>query len=154
MNRGKPLVRRTPLLARSALKAKAAPKKVVRSTGPERDVVDLVYERAQFACELCLVPVGPVRGVEHHLHHRRPRRAGGSRLADTNSAVNLLLLDPSCHEVLEVQRAAAYDGGWLLHAGQDPAAVPVLIGAERWLYLTVDGRYATTIEEVAHAEPT
>lgn len=153
MNRGWPLTRRTPLVARSVLKrtvlvAKAAPKKRVRSTGPHRDVVDLIYERAQYACELCGGPVGERRGVDHHLHHRRPRRAGGSRAADTNSPANLLLLCLPCHEVVETMRSEAYDGGWLLHDRQDPAAAPVLIGAERWVLLTADGRYEP-VREVA-----
>lgn len=130
------LVRRTPLVAKKVFTGK-----VRRRTGPAREVVEVVYERAQHSCELCLAPVGPVRGVDHHLHHRRPRRAGGSRRADTNSPANLLLLDPSCHEAVEVQRAAAYDGGWLLHDRQNPADVPVLIGAEMWVLLTPDGRY-------------
>lgn len=137
------LRRRTPLVARRSLERKAsASGRRVRSTGPVRGVVDLVLERAQHSCELCLVALGPVRGVDHHVHHRRPRRAGGSRAEDTNTAANLLLLCPSCHEVVEVQRAAAYEGGWLLHAEQDPVVVPVLIGAQRLVRLTVDGRYA------------
>jgi 5-methylcytosine-specific restriction enzyme A len=138
------LVRRTPLVAR-----KAFDRKVRARTGPAREVVGLVYERAQYACELCLVPVGPRRGVEHHLHHRRPRRAGGTARPDANGAANLLLVDPSCHEVLETRRADAYAGGWLLHDRQNPARTPVLIGAERWVYLTADGRYVAELPEVA-----
>lgn len=137
-----PIARRTPLLSRAMLARKVTGKRVVRSTGPSRAVVDLVYERAQYFCELDTASVGPLRGVDHHIHHRRPRRAGGSRAADTNSPSNLMLLCPPCHEVIEIQRADAYAGGWLLHAGQDPAQVPVLIGAVCWLYLTADGRYS------------
>lgn len=153
------LVRRTPLRAKTPLSSRsvllrAAPKvKRYRSTGPVRGVVDLVYERANYSCELCLVGIGPQRGVDHHVHHRRPRRAGGSRRADTNSPANLLLLCPSCHEVIEVQRAAAYDGGWLVGASQDPARVPVLIGAVRLVYLSDDGRYLDDIPAVEEVSP-
>ena len=148
-------MRRSPMPARRApLRARAfAVKARARSTGPVREVVDLVYERAAYGCELDGAPVGPVRGVDHHIHHRRPRRAGGSARPDTNSAANLLLLCPPCHEVIEIRRADAYAGGWLLHDRQDPARVPVLIGAERWVYLTTDGRYAAAIEEDGRAEP-
>jgi hypothetical protein len=148
------LVRKTPLRARTGLESRslltrrASRMKRPKATGPVRDVVDLVYERANYSCELCLMGLGPQRGVDHHLHHRRPRRAGGSRRADTNSPANLLLLCPSCHDVIEVQRAAAYDGGWLVGASRDPASVPVLIGAERLVYLTGNGRYDDIPEAV------
>lgn len=141
MNRRVGLKRRTPLRARTALTRKAVGRHV-RPTGPLPEVVDLVLERAQYSCELCLVGLGPTRGIGWALHHRRPRRIGGSRRADTNSPANLLALCAPCHEVIEVQRAVAYEGGWLLHAGDDPAVHPVLIGADRWLYLAPDGAYA------------
>jgi hypothetical protein len=149
------LVRKTPLrvkaglTSRTALVRRQARTKKPKATGPVRGVVDLVYERANYSCELCLMGLGPQRGVDHHVHHRRPRRAGGSRRAETNSAANLLLLCPSCHEVIEVQRTAAYDGGWLVGASQDPALVPVLIGAVRLVYLTDDGRYVDDIPGAA-----
>lgn len=112
-----------------------------RSTGPSDEVVDLVLERAQYSCELDGAPVGDRRGVDHHIHHRRPRRMGGSQLDDTNLSQNLLLLCPRCHEVVESERTAAYAGGWLVRQNADPATVPVLILAvER--YLTPDGKYS------------
>jgi 5-methylcytosine-specific restriction protein A len=114
-----------------------------RGTGPAPDVVDLVYDRAAHSCELCLVAVGPGRGDDHELHHRRPRRMGGSLLPDTNLPPNLLLLCPDCHSTVERERAAAYEGGWLVRQGDNPALVPVLIGAQRWVLLTVSGQYKT-----------
>ena len=118
----------------------------VRRTGPSDEVVDLVLERAQHSCEMCTVALRPRRGVDWQLHHRRPRRMGGSQLPDTNAPQNLLVLCCSCHELVESQRSAAYEGGWLVNQHADPAAVPVLIGASRWVLLTVDGRY---VDEVA-----
>jgi hypothetical protein len=39
-------------------------------------------------------------------------------------------------------RTAAYVAGWLVHSGQDPAGVPVLLDhGTRPVLLTVDGRY-------------
>jgi 5-methylcytosine-specific restriction protein A len=112
-----------------------------RSTGPTGDVVDLVYERAQWSCEIDGAQVGDRRGVDHHIHHRRPRRMGGSQLQDTNSPVNLLLLCPPCHETVESERTAAYGGGWLVRQGDDPLLVPALIVAQL-THLTVEGGYA------------
>jgi 5-methylcytosine-specific restriction enzyme A len=113
----------------------------VRSTGPSQEVVELVLSRAQFSCELCTAALRPQRGVDWHLHHRRPRRMGGDRRPDSNSPSNLLALCPSCHEVLESQREAAHAGGWLLHDRQNPATTPVLIGAENWVLLEPEGGY-------------
>jgi 5-methylcytosine-specific restriction protein A len=136
MRRGKPLRRVAPL-RRTPLKPAG------RSTGPARDVVDAVYERAAHSCEVCGTGLGPVRGVDHHLHHRRPRAAGGSRREDTNTPANLLLLCPGCHADIESRRADALNHGYLISQVCDPASSPVLIHGERWLYLTVSGRYAS-----------
>lgn len=113
-----------------------------RKTGPPDEVVDLVYERAQWSCEIDGAQVGDRRGVDHHVHHRRPRRMGGSQLPDTNAPYNLMLLCPDCHSMVESERTAAYEGGWLVRQGSDPAQVAVLILAEL-RYLTADGKYAS-----------
>jgi len=112
------------------------------ATGPAADVIEAVYERAQHSCELCTAAVGPQRGMDHHLHHRRPRRAGGSKRPDTNLPSNLLLLCPTCHEVVESRRLAGYENGWILRSEAKPAEVPVTIWkGTRQVYLTDDGRY-------------
>lgn len=122
-------------------------KRTSRPTGPLADAVDAVYERAQYSCELCTLGVGPTRGTDHHIHHRRPRRAGGSKRPDTNLPSNLLLLCPGCHEVVESNRAAGYDAGWILRSEAQPSAHAVLIWrGSRWTYLSDDGRY---VDEVA-----
>jgi 5-methylcytosine-specific restriction enzyme A len=111
-----------------------------RSTGPAEEVVDLVYERAQHSCEIDGAPLGDRRGVDHHIHHRRPRRMGGSQLPDTNAPQNLLLLCPPCHELVESERTAAYAGGWLVRQNDDPLTVSVLVLAKP-VHLTAEGRY-------------
>jgi 5-methylcytosine-specific restriction endonuclease McrA len=110
--------------------------------------VELVYERAQWSCEICGAQVGDRRGVDHHIHHRRPRRMGGSQLPDTNAPQNLLLLCPESHEMVESERTAAYAGGWLVRQNWDPARTPVLILA-RAVFLTADGKYADSLPERA-----
>jgi 5-methylcytosine-specific restriction protein A len=121
---------------------RTAMKSRYRSTGPSAEVVDLVYERAQHSCELCLTAVGPQRGADHHIHHRRPRRAGGSSRTDTNLPSNLLLLCPTCHEVVESRRLKAYENGWVLRSESDPARCPCTIArGTRVVLLTNEGRY-------------
>lgn len=117
-----------------------------RNTGPSQDVVDAVYERAHFSCELCGIGLGPMRGRDHHIHHRRARRMGGSQQPDTNQPQNLLLLDSSCHERVEKERDAAYAGGWLVRQEADPATVELLIHGTRWVWLSSDGRYVDAPE--------
>lgn len=123
-------------------------KKRWRNTGPTAEVVDLVLERAQYGCELDGAQIGDRRGVDYHVHHRRPRRMGGSQLPDTNAPQNLLILCPDCHETVESERTAAYGGGWLVRQNADPTRVPVLILA-RSVFLTSDGRYDTLPERVS-----
>lgn len=143
MNRGSGLRRRTPLVAKKALKTrKVTGKSGHRDTGPSAATVDACLERASFSCELCLIGLGPDRGWDWQVQHRRPRQRGGSRKPDTNRPQNLLILCRSCHEVVESERTASYMGGWLVRQSADPAVEPVLIGGERFVLLTPDGRYA------------
>lgn len=111
-------------------------------TGPSADVVDAVYERAGYCCELCQVGVGPVRGLDHHVHHRRPRRRGGDKRPETNLPSNLLLLCLTCHAVVESRRLVAYDNGWLLRSKHIPSQRPVLVWrGSRWTFLDDRGGY-------------
>ena len=127
-------MRRSPL-KRTPMRSKRS------STGPSRDVVEAVYERAQWSCERCSSAVGPRRGEEHHIHHRRPRAAGGTNRPETNLPSNLLLLCPDCHEAIESFRAEALAAGWLVPQSADPAETAVLIRRDTWFYLTDDGDY-------------
>lgn len=119
-----------------------------KATGPAPDVVEQVYERAGYSCEVCTEQVGDRRGVDHHIHHRRPRGAGGSRRADTNLPSNLLLLCPGCHQDIESHRGVAQSMGWLVVQGVDPASVAVLVQRNRWVYLTADGGISDEPPEV------
>jgi 5-methylcytosine-specific restriction protein A len=124
-----------------------------RSTGPIPEVVHAVYARAMYSCELCGAPVGDRRGVDHHVHHRRPRRMGGTQLGDTNDVVNLLLLDPSCHERIESERSVGYAGGWLVRQEETPGDVPVLVCGSRWVLLTADAKYLTVASPPVREDP-
>lgn len=133
--RRSPLNRKAPL-RRSSLKSKH------KATGPDQDVVEAVHERAAWACEVCAVRLGPKRGIDHHIHHRRPRAMGGTDRPDTNLPSNLLLLCPPCHEDVESRRGDALRCGLLLSQVCDPAATAVRLAGPRWAYLTTDGAYA------------
>lgn len=113
----------------------------LRITGPPPEVVEAVYERAGYACEIAGCMVGDERGIDHHIHHRRPRALGGTSRGDTNLPQNLLLLCPPHHLEVERHRDHARAVGWLVPQSADPATVPVLVQRDRWVLLTPDGRY-------------
>lgn len=102
------------------------------STGFPPAVHAQIDERSGGICEMC-----GFDHVEEH-HHRRPRGAGGSRRADTNTAANGLGLCRQCHRIVEQYRALAKVLGWLLPQTADPASSPVVRRGERVL-LTDDG---------------
>lgn len=88
-----------------------------------------VLERDGYTCVVCKQPYA-------HLHHRRPKRMGGSRLPDTDTVVNLICLCEPCHRTVH---AHGVDGeGYLLSANDDPAQTP-LLWRGRWVRLTTDG---------------
>lgn len=173
--RRSPIQRRTPLAAGAAMLrrtplAQVSPRRLAeavaagrparaatrpRDTGPDQLTVEAILERAAYACERCSGPLGPVRGRDWHCHHRRPRAAGGSRRADTNSPANLVAICPDCHTAVESRRGEALAEGWLVTQVSDPAAVALLIErGSRWVYLTHDGRYSehpNDAEEATHA---
>lgn len=122
-----------------------------RSTGPSRLTVEALWGRAGGLCEISGVPLAGVRGEDFHVHHRRPRRMGGSRDPETNDVENLLLLSPEAHEHVERNRTEAYERGWLVRQDAVPAAVPVVVmvdGRPALVLLTDDAGYAP-VEEVA-----
>lgn len=91
-----------------------------RNTGPSAATLELVMERSAGSCEF------PQCGMQAvHTHHRRPRRAGGTRRPETNQAANLIRLCLHHHDWVESHRALALDMGMLLHDRQEPADTPV-----------------------------
>lgn len=92
-----------------------------RKTGPTTAVADLVKARAQWMCERC----GLHRGEQ--LHHRLPRRMGGTRRPEVNQPSNLLFLALECHEAVEGNRLKAIGDGFLIPDGLCPVDVPVLL---------------------------
>lgn len=108
-------------------------------TGPTPAVRETVYQRANYCCELCYQPVTERASI----HHRRPRRMGGTRRTDSNQAMNLLLLCGSgvtgCHGRVETQRAKALQTGVILYDRDNPAEHPFQDMHGNWWLLEANG---------------
>lgn len=141
LRRGGPLTRHVPLRSGSALGRAATPSRPARRTGPASAVVELCLARAQYGCEFCGEMMGDRRSVDWSVHHRMPRRMGGTKSTGINRPSNLMIVCGSgstgCHGVIESCRAASMAAGWLLRAGEDPLARPVVVDAWRRL-VTLD----------------
>ena len=167
MKRGKPLERRTPLVAKTGLRRvtplqqhagreqpdarKNAPRKVSVPVGPSPDVVAAVVERERESCLICGYGVGPnERGRRWSIHHRIRRAQGND-----HTVQNLILLCggsevDGCHQVVHANPDESKGGGWLLRGRMEPLAIPVLIPLEnRLVYLGADGLYRDVKERAS-----
>jgi 5-methylcytosine-specific restriction endonuclease McrA len=115
----------------------------VRYTGPDNKTRSIVKAR-DGGCVRCDT-VCPT-----HIHHRKPRRAGGTSDRAINSPANLVSLCPACHSQIESWRQLGYQTGYLLHANDDPTVVPILSAGYRvWL----DGDGGRTSQRITGANP-
>lgn len=103
------------------------------STGFTTRVRELIKARSLGRCETC-----GVAKRDMQIHHRRPRRLGGSRLTATNEAANGLHLCGNCHQGIESDRELSYAHGLILWARQEPDEVAVML-LGKWWFLTNDG---------------
>lgn len=92
----------------------------------------LAHARDGGKCVRCL-------GVAQDCHHRRVRGMGGSQDPAVTALANVVCLCRACHDYIHAHPAESYASGFLVHAGQDPAEVPVLVKRGSWLKLTADG---------------
>ena len=101
-----------------------------KRTGPDQETSWALYARAGGRCEICNTDL--TTGHAYSKHHRIPRGRGG-----TNVLSNLMLLcgtgTSGCHGMVESRRTIAYDNGWLVRTGHDPAEQLVRIHAVRLL---------------------
>ena len=102
------------------------------TTGPSAAVRATVAERSAGLCERC------GRARAQVIHHRRPRKTGGTRRLDTNTLPNLLHLCDPCHLWIESFRSRAEVAGWLVPDDGTPAAVPVRY-RDQMVWLRPDG---------------
>lgn len=131
MRRRKPLKRGKALTRKPAGPRQTAPKP---SKSPDMPlwVREAVYARCGDRCEVgvtaeCRLRQGWFDAVTgRSLHHRRPRRMGGTRALDIHDPSNLLATcgngTRGCHGWIESHRQVALENGWLLASGADPVA--------------------------------
>lgn len=113
------------------------------NTGPDDDTRMTVHMRADGYCERCGIDFDGVGMMS--IHHRRPRRMGGTSDPVANSVSNLMAICGSgttgCHGWIESHRTEAYTNGWLLYSGQNPGEIPAYIHGKGFRLLTSEGAY-------------
>lgn len=95
----------------------------------------VVKARSGMRCEKC---GRSTKWEGSEVHHRLPRRMGGTSLVAINSPANLINLCKPCHAAIESDRTVAYRNGWLLHAVDDPSQ-RIIRMYDGWHYLADDG---------------
>lgn len=105
------------------------------ATGPSPAVRAMVLERDGYRCLRCNMDCNITGG---EIHHRCPRRMGGSKHPLINSPANLVLLCPACHLWVERNRTAAAISGWLL-SNADAAVVMAVYPMRGWPWLLTTG---------------
>jgi 5-methylcytosine-specific restriction protein A len=108
-------------VSRTVRVAGVVPRKGRRNTNISPDVRQIVQARARMKCERCGKNLTWGGG---QVHHRRPRRMGGSRDPITNTPANLMFLCLDCHEWIERNREESIRRGWIVPSWNDPAKVP------------------------------
>ena len=106
----------------------------MKSTGPSLAVRQLVIDRNHHMCLRCQAP-GQV------IHHRRPRKRGGTKRPEINAPENLVWICNRCHDEIErFIREIAYNTGWLVREGiEEPVEIPLVDLLGRWFWLLEDG---------------
>lgn len=113
-------------------------------SGPTPATREAVAARAGYHCELCYTPIAGQASV----HHRRPRRMGGTRRSDVNEPANLMLLCGSgttgCHGWIESHRKQALADGVILYDRDIPTDHPYRDRHGNWWTLSNDAtKHAT-----------
>lgn len=87
----------------------------------------LIWDRDRYCCRRC-------GQLGEQIHHRLPRRMGGTRRRWVNQPANLVLLCARCHQWVELHRELAVEEGWLIPEGFGPEAIPIkTIHGSIWL---------------------
>lgn len=110
---------------------------------------DAVLERDMWCCVACGARVSGQRGVHYSIHHRHPRKMGGSLAPWIDQPSNLVTLCGSgttlCHGEVESNRTQAEEIGLLVPTGKTPAHIPIQVFGPRFhgerVYLDDDAQY-------------
>ena len=136
------------MLARKGVKLRlpeSPTKRHPRPKGPDWPTVEAVVLRDEGRCVCCGQLLLGVRGWDWSIHHRR----GRDGRSDSHQPQNLILVcgadnQSGCHGFIHQRRSESQPNGWWLSriAGTDPRFAPLLVGQERWVYLTSTGEYS------------
>jgi 5-methylcytosine-specific restriction protein A len=98
----------------------------------------LVMGRAFGCCERCLKAT-----LCGHVHHRRPKGAGGSKAPDRHDVSNLVYLCTDCHRWAHGNPIDSKHFGFLVprSSGDSPLDVPITDRSGRTQYLDNLGQY-------------
>jgi 5-methylcytosine-specific restriction protein A len=120
-----------------------------RPTGFPPKVRRLIMERAGIEGDWVRDEVSGmwVHVEDAQLHHRIPRGSGGSKRPEVNQSANGLVLSPTTHYRVEVNRRDALKKGWLISklSVELPFSVPVLLH-HGWVVLDNQGGWERTEE--------
>ena len=127
---------------KSPLRARKRMARTPKSTGPSREVREIVAERDKWRCVRC---GRDVTTYPANFQHRKPRGMGGTKDPAINLPSNGILLCGSgnatgCHGWVETHREEAHEQGWSIPWWQDATTYPVRYPDGNLYYLTDDGR--------------
>lgn len=107
------------------------------STGPTIGQRAAVMARAGNCCERC---GRSIADYPADLHHRKPRRSGGTSDPAINDPHNVVAICRDCHDEIESHRTKALADGWIVASWDEPETVPLRdVYGQRFL-LDDDGR--------------
>ena len=130
---GKPLTSKTGLQAGKGLKRGELVSKRPTVTAEERRARKLVRARSGGLCELCH------RAPASNFQHRKAQVHGGEYSAVNGLDVCGMGNMSGCHGHIHQNPTVAYERGWSVRSGHDPASQPVWLAGRGWVLLRPDG---------------
>lgn len=121
-------------------------------TGPDQMTRLMVLQRDDWRCLRCGNDLSDLSRGGGDIHHRCPRRAGGTTSPMINLPSNLVTLCRDCHRYAELYRVQSIAENLVLSDVSQASSRPVWRGWHRgWWVLTDDGRrYRLTDTEVEY----
>ena len=111
---------------------------MTRNTGFSPKARQLILDRADGVCEAMFVDECNSR-IEA-IHHRKPRKMGGSKRSDINQPSNGLAICQPCHVAIESFRLVALDRGLLVSQhNSEPVSCVGVWRRGVWVLLTDAG---------------
>lgn len=131
-----PLPPRQSPMARSRSLTRAAFRSRRKARTPEEvEARRVVRQRSGGTCEVC----GHARAT--NFQHRQGKAQMGAWTAQNGLDVCGMGNVSGCHGHIHQFPGEAYELGWSVRSGHDPAATPVLIHGRRLVLLAADGTY-------------